>query len=173
MVVMILFIILGSIFVIFLVFLNMFGENNLISKFIFNNLVILDLLVSFFIGLIGLYVCMCIVFNLGNYYKLYILGCVVLLIFFFLFLVVLFILDGVLEIGNLGVKGLFIGMIVGFGFVELYNFCNKKNIIIKMLENVFDFVFRFFELIFIIIIVCGIFIVVCFILLKVFGELFL
>lgn len=165
------FTILGSIFAILPALPNMLGENNPISKFILNNSAILDLPVSLSIGLIGLYACMCIAFNLGNYYKLYIPGCVALSTFSFLFLVASFTPDGALEIGNLGAKGLFTGMISGLGSVELYNFCNKKNITIKMPENVPDFVSRSFELIPTTIIVCGTFIVARFVSLKVFGEL--
>ncbi len=45
---------------------------------------------------------------------------------FFLFLVASFTPDGALEIGNLGAKGLFTGMIAGLGSVELYNFVIRR-----------------------------------------------
>lgn len=165
------FTILGSIFAILPALPNMIGVENPISQFILNNAAILDLPVSLSIGLIGLYACMCISFNLGNYYKLYIPGCVTLSTFSFLFLVASFTPDGALEIGNLGAKGLFTGMIAGLLSVELYNFCKKKNITIRMPEGVPDFVSKSFELIPTTMIVCGTFILARFASLSIFGEL--
>lgn len=165
------FTILGSIFAILPALPNMLGEGNPVSQFILNNAAVLDLPVSLSIGLIGLYACMCIAYNLGNHYKLYIPGCVALSTFSFLFLVATFTPDGALELGNLGAKGLFTGMIAGLGSVELYNFCKKKNLTIRMPEGVPDFVSKSFELIPTTIIVCGTFIAARFISLAVFGEL--
>lgn len=165
------FTILGSIFAILPALPNMLGEGNPVSQFILNNAAVLDLPVSLSIGLIGLYACMCIAYNLGNHYKLYIPGCVALATFSFLFLVATFTPDGALELGNLGAKGLFTGMIAGLGAVELYNFCKKKNLTIRMPEGVPDFVSKSFELIPTTIVVCGTFIAARFISLAVFGEL--
>lgn len=165
------FTILGSFFAIIPALPNMIGENNPVSKFILNNAEILDLPVTLSIGLIGLYACMCISFNLGNHYKLYIPGCVTLSTFAFLFLVSSFTPDGTLELGNLGAKGLFTGMLTAIGAVELYNLCKKKNLTIRMPEGVPDFVSKSFELIPTTIIVGGTFIVLRFVSLNVFGEL--
>lgn len=165
------FTILGSIFAILPALPNMLGESNPISKFILDNAAVLDLPVSLSIGLIGLYACMCIAYNLGNHYKLYIPGCVTLATFSFLFLVATFTPDGALELGNLGAKGLFTGMIAGLGSVELYNLCKKKNLTIRMPEGVPDFVSKSFELIPTTIIVCGTFIAARFASLAIFGEL--
>lgn len=165
------FTILGSIFAILPALPNMLGESNPISQFILNNAAMLDLPVSLSIGLIGLYACMCIAYNLGNHYKLYIPGCVTLATFSFLFLVATFTPDGALELGNLGAKGLFTGMIAGLGSVELYNLCKKKNLTIRMPEGVPDFVSKSFELIPTTIIVCGTFIAARFASLAIFGEL--
>lgn len=165
------FTILGSFFAIIPALPNMIGENNPVSQFILNNAEILDLPVTLSIGLIGLYACMCISFNLGNHYKLYIPGCVTLSTFAFLFLVSSFIPDGTLELGNLGAKGLFTGMLTAIGAVELYNLCKKKNLTIRMPEGVPDFVSKSFELIPTTIIVGGTFIVLRFVSLNVFGEL--
>lgn len=165
------FTILGSIFAILPALPNMLGESNPISQFILNNAAVLDLPVSLSIGLIGLYACMCIAYNLGNHYKLYIPGCVTLATFSFLFLVATFTPDGALELGNLGAKGLFTGMIAGLGSVELYNLCKKKNLTIRMPEGVPDFVSKSFELIPTTIIVCGTFIAARFASLAIFGEL--
>lgn len=165
------FTILGSFFAIISALPNMIGENNPVSQFILNNAEILDLPVTLSIGLIGLYACMCISFNLGNHYKLYIPGCVTLSTFAFLFLVSSFTPDGTLELGNLGAKGLFTGMLTAIGAVELYNLCKKKNLTIRMPEGVPDFVSKSFELIPTTIIVGGTFIVLRFVSLNVFGEL--
>lgn len=165
------FTILGSIFAILPALPNMLGESNPISQFILNNAAVLDLPVSLSIGLIGLYACMCIAYNLGNHYKLYIPGCVTLATFSFLFLVATFTPDGALELGNLGAKGLFTGMIAGLGSVEFYNLCKKKNLTIRMPEGVPDFVSKSFELIPTTIIVCGTFIAARFASLAIFGEL--
>ena len=165
------FTILGSIFAILPALPNMLGESNPVSQFILNNAAVLDLPVSLSIGLIGLYACMCIAYNLGNHYKLYIPGCVTLATFSFLFLVATFTPDGALELGNLGAKGLFTGMIAGLGSVELYNLCKKKNLTIRMPEGVPDFVSKSFELIPTTIIVCGTFIAARFASLAIFGEL--
>lgn len=70
------FTILGSLFAVLPALPNMIGENNPVSQFILNNAAILDLPVTLSIGLIGLYACMCIAYNLGNHYKLYIPGCI-------------------------------------------------------------------------------------------------
>ena len=165
------FTILGSFFAIIPALPNMIGENNPVSQFILNNAEILDLPVTLSIGLIGLYACMCISFNLGNHYKLYIPGCVTLSTCAFLFLVSSFTPDGTLELGNLGAKGLFTGMLTAIGAVELYNLCKKKNLTIRMPEGVPDFVSKSFELIPTTIIVGGTFIVLRFVSLNVFGEL--
>ena len=78
---------------------------------------------------------------------------------------------GDLDLGNLGAKGLFTGMIAGLLAVELYNFCKVKNLTIKMPEGVPDFVSKSFELIPTSLIVGGTFIVARFASLAIFGEL--
>ena len=165
------FTILGSLFAVLPALPNMIGENNPLSQFILNNAAILDLPVTLSIGLIGLYSCMCIAYNLGNHYKLYIPGCITLATFAFLFLVADITPEGALDLGNLGAKGLFTGMIAGLLAVELYNFCKVKNLTIKMPEGVPDFVSKSFELIPTSIIVGGTFIVARFLSLAIFGEL--
>lgn len=165
------FTILGSLFAVLQALPNMIGENNPVSQFILNNAAILDLPVTLSIGLIGLYACMCIAYNLGNHYKLYIPGCITLATFAFLFLVADITPEGALDLGNLGAKGLFTGMIAGLLSVELYNFCKVKNLTIKMPEGVPDFVSKSFELIPTSIIVVGTFIVARFLSLTIFGEL--
>lgn len=164
------FTILGSFFAIIPALPNMIGENNVISQFILNNSELLDLPVTLSIGLMSLYVVMCIAYNLGNHYKLYIPGCITLSTFAFLFIAIETV-DGGVSIKYLGAKGLFCAMIVGILSVELYRWCKEKNITIRMPEGVPDFVSKSFELIPITIIVAGTFIIIRFLSLKVFGTL--
>ena len=165
------FTILGSFFAIIPALPNMLGENNAVSQFILANQELLDLPVSLSIGLLSIYVCMCIAYNLGNHYKLYIPGCITLSTFAFLFIAVEITEDGGLSLGNLGAKGLFTAMLASMAAVELYNLCKKKNLTIRMPEGVPDFVSNSFELIPTTIIVAGTFIILRFVSLRVFGTL--
>lgn len=164
------FTILGSFFAIIPALPNMIGTENAVSQFILNNSELLDLPVTLSIGLMSLYVVMCIAYNLGNHYKLYIPGCITLATFAFLFTAIET-LDGGVSISYLGSKGLFCAMLVGIIAVELYRFCKEKNITIRMPEGVPDFVSKSFELIPITIIVAGTFILIRFLSLKIFGTL--
>lgn len=165
------FTILGSFFAIIPALPNMMDPNNAVSQWIVANAEILDLPVTLSIGLIGLYACMCIAYNLGNHYKLYIPGCVSLATFAFLFLVTKFTPDGGLHLSNLGARGLFTGMFTALGTVELYAWCKRKNLTIRMPEGVPDFVSKSFELIPTTIVVGGTFIVLRFVSLSLTGEL--
>ena len=164
------FTILGSFFAIIPALLNMLGDNNFISKFILDNAELLDLPVTLSIGFLSIYVVMCIAYNLGNHYKLYIPGCIGLATFGFLFISVEMV-DGNLSIGNFGSKGLFCAMLVGLLSVELYKFCKDKNLTVRMPEGVPDFVSKSFELIPTTIIVAGTFILIRALSLKIFGTL--
>ena len=97
-----------------------------ISQFILNNDEIVNLPVTLSIGMIGLYSCMAISYNLGNHYKLYIPGCITLSTFAFLFMVATFGEEGNLQIASLGAKGLFTSMVCALLTVELYHFCKEK-----------------------------------------------
>lgn len=165
------FTILGSFFAILPALPNMLGENNAISQFILNNDEIVNLPVTLSIGMIGLYSCMAISYNLGNHYKLYIPGCITLSTFAFLFMVATFGEEGNLQIASLGAKGLFTSMVCALLTVELYHFCKEKNITINMPEGVPDFVSRSFELIPVTLIVGGTFIVLRFVLMATICEL--
>ncbi|SHK44704.1 PTS system, cellobiose-specific IIC component [Clostridium cavendishii DSM 21758] len=165
------FTILGSFFAIIPALPNMIGEQNAISKFILSNEALLNLPVTLSIGLISLYVSMCIAYNLGNHYKLYIPGCITLATFAFLFVSAQINKDGGLSLGNMGAKGLFTAMLAAMGAVELYRLCKEKNLTIRMPEGVPDFVSKSFELIPTTIIVAGTFIAIRFISLECFGTL--
>ena len=164
------FTILGSFFAIIPALTNMLGEDNIVSKFITSNAVLFDLPVTLSIGFMSIYVVMCISYNLGNHYKLYIPGCVTLSTFAFLFIAAEPI-EGGLSISNFGSKGLFCAMLVGLFAVEIYRFCKEKNLTIRMPEGVPDFVTRSFELIPTTIIVAGTFIFIRFLSLQIFDTL--
>lgn len=164
------FTILGSFFAIIPALPNMIGENNPISQFILTNAELLDLPVTLSIGMMSIYVVMCIAYNLGNHYKLYIPGCITLSTFAFLF-VSAETIDGGISIANFGAKGLFCAMIVGMAATEIYRFCKVKNLTIRMPEGVPDFVSKSFELIPTTILVAGAFIFVRWLSLQVFGTL--
>lgn len=165
------FTILGSFFAILPALPNMLGEENVISQFITSNAELFDLPVTLSIGLIGLYACLAISYNLGKYYKLYIPGCMTLATFAFLFMVATFNEQGHLMLKNLGARGLFTAMLVALATVELYNFCKKRNLTIRMPEGVPDFVSQSFELIPVTLIVGGTFIALRFVFLNIIGEL--
>lgn len=164
------FMILGSFFAIIPALPNMIGEHNPVSQFIITNAELLDLPITLSIGCLSIYVTMMIAYNLGNHYKLYIPGCISLATFAFLFLSVTMI-EGGISISNFGAKGLFCAMLTGMGAVELYRFCKKKNLTIRMPEGVPDFVSRSFELIPTTIVVAGTFILLRFLSLHFFGVL--
>ncbi|MGL4992085.1 MAG: PTS sugar transporter subunit IIC [Sarcina sp.] len=164
------FTILGSFFAIIPALPNMIGESNFISQFIINNAELLDLPVTLSIGFLSIYVVMCISYNLGNHYKLYIPGCISLATFGFLFVAV-DMTEGGISISNFGSKGLFCAMLVGIASVELYKFCKDKNLTIRMPEGVPDFVSKSFELIPTTIIVAGTFIIIRALSLQVFDTL--
>lgn len=164
------FTILGSFFAIIPALPNMIGENNIVSRFIIDNAELLDLPVTLSIGFMSIYVVMCISYNLGNHYKLYIPGCISLSTFGFLF-VAAEMVEGNLSLKNFGSKGLFCAMLVGLATVELYRFCKEKNLTIRMPEGVPDFVSKSFELIPTTIIVAGTFIFVRWVSLQIFDTL--
>lgn len=164
------FTILGSFFSILPALPNMIGDTNVVGKWIVDNSELLNLPVTLSIGMLSLYVVMCISYQLGKYYKLYIPGCVTLSTFAFMFISVDF-TDGSLVITNFGTKGLFCAILVGLIAVELYRICKEHNITIRMPDNVPDFVSKSFELIPITVIVAGTFILVRILSLQFFGTL--
>ena len=119
------FTILGSFFAIIPALPNMIGENNAFSQFILNNAELLDLPVTLSIGMMSVYVTMCIAYNLGNHYKLYIPGCITLSTFAFLFVAAENV-EGGISITNFGAKGLFCAMLVGMAATELYRFFSQQ-----------------------------------------------
>lgn len=164
------FTILGSFFAIIPALPNMIGEDNPVSQFILSNAALLDLPVTLSIGMMSIYVVMCISYNLGNHYKLYIPGCITLSTFAFLF-VAADTVEGGISITNFGAKGLFCAMLAGMIATELYRFCKAKNLTIRMPDGVPDFVSKSFELIPTTIVVAGAFIFIRWGSMQVFGVL--
>lgn len=171
------FTIMGSFFSILPALPNMFEEFGWtggilgsISSFITGNEELLSLPVTLSIGMMSVYVVMCIAYHLGNHYKLYIPGCITLSTFAFLF-VATETVDGGISVSNFGAKGLFCAMLVGMLAVELYRFCKEKNLTVRLPEGVPDFVSKSFELIPVTIIVGGTFILIRWASLQVFDVL--
>lgn len=150
---------------------NMIGVETVIGKFIVNNMDNFYLPFYLTIGMMGLYVCLCITYFLGEHYKLYVPGCMVLGAVGFLLLTFTFTEDGGMSIKYLGTKGLFMAMISGIIAVQLYHWCKKKNFTIRMPENVPDFVSRSFELIPTTVIIVGVFAAIRFTSLAIFDVL--
>lgn len=164
------FTILGSIFTILPAIPNMIGEENAVSQFILNNAELLSLPVTFSIGMLSIYVVMCISYNLANHYKLYIPGCISLSTFAFFIISAEFV-DGNLAMGNFGAKGLFCAMLTGLLGVEIYRFCKEKNLTVRLPEGVPDFVSKSFEFIPITMILAAVFIAIRFASLQFFDTL--
>lgn len=150
---------------------NMLGKSNSISQFILANMDSFYLPFYLTIGMMGLYVCLCITYFLGEHHKLYVPGCMVLGAVGFLLLTFDFTKDGGMNIKYLGTKGLFVAMISGIIAVELYRWCKKKNFTIRMPESVPDFVSRSFELIPTTVIIVGLFAAIRFTSLEIFNVL--
>lgn len=136
---------------------NILGEGNPIADFIIANMDNFYLPFHLTIGMMGFYVCLCITYFLGEHYKLYVPGCMVLGGVGFLLMTFSFLEDGGMNIRYLGTKGLFLAMAAGVIAVELYRWCKKKNFTIRMPESVPDFVSRSFELIPTTVIIVGLF----------------
>lgn len=139
---------------------NMMGQENPVSQFILNNIDNFYLPFNLTIGMMGFYVCLCITYFLGEHYKLYVPGCMVLGAVGFLLLTFSLKEDGGMNLKYLGTKGLFMAMIAGILAVALYKWCKKKNFTIRMPESVPDFVSRSFELIPTTVIIVGVFLAI-------------
>lgn len=150
---------------------NMIGEKNVVSQFIINNLDNFYIPYYVTLGMMSVYVCACITYFLGNHYKLYVPGCMVLGIVGYFTLIFAKLKDGGLNMSFFGPKGLFMAMIAGIISVELYRWCKKRNFTIRMPDNVPDFVSRSFELIPTSVIIVGVFCAIRFISLAVFDVL--
>lgn len=151
------FIIIGSIFTILPAIANMLGEENPVSQFINNYKMFWDLAVTLSIGFMSIYVIIGIADSLAKHYNIYRPGCIGLSIFSFLFISV-DIQDQAISIGNLGAKGLFCAMLAAILTTEIYRFCIRKRITVRMPQGVPDFVSKSFEAIPIILIVSVVFV---------------
>lgn len=153
------FTILGSIFAIFPAIANMLPEDFVITVFINDNRTLWDIAVSLSIGMMSIYTIIGIATSLAKHYKLFIPGCVGLSIFAFLFIAVDS-LDNGISMDNLGAKGLFCAMFSAIIATEIYHFCIKKKITVRMPDGVPDFVSKSFEAIPIILVISAVFVTI-------------
>lgn len=149
---------------------NMIGENNPVSQFIIANVDNFNIPYYVTLGMMSIYVCLCITYFLGTHYKLYVPGCMVLGSVSYFTLIFNMGKDG-LMMTYLGPKGLFMAILAGLISVELYRWCKKKNFTIRMPDNVPDFVSSSFEIIPTSIIIVGVFCTIRFVSLAIFGVL--
>lgn len=164
------FTILGSIFAILPAIANMLPEDFFISIFINDNRVLWDTAVGLSIGLMSVYTIIGISTSLAKAYNLFIPGCVGLSIFAFMFIAIDSIDNGIAA-DNLGAKGLFCAMFSAIIATEIYRFCIKKKITVRMPEGVPDFVSKSFEAIPIILIISVVFVAIRFLSVTFFGTM--
>lgn len=108
--------------------------------------------------------------ELAEHYRLYVPACIGLSIFAFLF-ITLDSTDTGIAIDNLGAKGLFCAMLSAIVATEIYHFCIKKRITVRMPDGVPDFVSKSFEVIPIILIISVVFVSIRILSLSFFGTL--
>lgn len=126
--------------------------------------------VTLSIDMMSIYVIVGISNSLGKHYNLYTPACIGLSIFAFLFISLNSTENGI-EITYLGAKGLFCAMIAAIIATEIYHFCIKKRITVRMPDGVPDFVGRSFEVIPIILIISVVFLAIRLISFAIFGTL--
>ena len=139
---------------------NMIGVENPISQWITANLDIIYIPFNVGMSLMSVYVTVIIAYHLAISYKLDVPGSVSMALISFLMMAVEYTEDGGISGRYLGTKGLFAAMFATLIAVELYRWCKKKKITIKMPESVPDFVSRSFEMIPISIIIIGFFLII-------------
>lgn len=118
----------------------------------------------------SLYTIIGIATSLAKHYNLFIPGCVGLSIFAFLFIAIDS-LDNGIAVDNLGAKGLFCAMFAAIIATEIYNFCIKHRITVRMPGSVPDFVSKSFEAIPIILIISLVFVLIRILSVTFFGTL--
>lgn len=153
------FTILGSIFAILPAIANMLPEDFPISVFINDNRSLWTLAVNLSIGFMSIYTIVGIAISLARHYNLFAPGCVGLSIFAFMFITI-DAFDNGIAFDNLGAKGLFCAMFSAIIATEIYHFCIKKRITVRMPDGVPDFVSRSFEAIPIILIISAVFVTI-------------
>lgn len=164
------FTILGSIFAILPAIANMLPEDFPVTVFINDHRTLWDIAVGLSIGLMSTYTIVGISVSLAKHYNLFIPGCVGLSIFAFLFIAIDNVDNGI-AMDNMGAKGLFCAMFSAIIVCEIYHFCIKKRITVRMPDGVPDFVSRSFEAIPIILIVSVVFVAIRMICISFFGTL--
>ncbi|MGL4762744.1 MAG: PTS sugar transporter subunit IIC [Sarcina sp.] len=126
---------------------NIFKNSAAVQVWFEQNVYLIDLLIKLSLGMIGIYAVIAIAYFLSEHYKIYTVGAVTLSAFAYMLVTVSFTQDGMLNASFLDSKGLFAGIFIAIGVVEIYRFFTVHKLVIKMPEGVPDFVSKSFELI--------------------------
>ncbi|MBC2854506.1 PTS sugar transporter subunit IIC [Cetobacterium sp. 2G large] len=126
---------------------NIFASSQMVQDWFANNVYLIDLLIKFSLGFVGVYAVIAISYFLSERYKIYTVGAVTLSLFSFLVTVTNLNKDGSLDIKYFDSKGLFTAIFIALITVEIYKYFTDHKLVIKMPEGVPDFVSRSFELI--------------------------
>ncbi|MHA4990271.1 PTS sugar transporter subunit IIC [Cetobacterium somerae] len=126
---------------------NVFANSQMVQEWFVNNVYLIDLLIKFSLGFVGVYAVIAISYFLSERYKIYTVGAVSLSLFSFLVTVSKLNKDGSLDIKYFDSKGLFTAIFIALITVEIYKYFTDHKLVIKMPEGVPDFVSRSFELI--------------------------
>lgn len=126
---------------------NIFSNSEVVQNFFINHGYLIDLLIKFSLGFVGIYAVIAIAYFLSETYKIYTIGSVSLALFSFMIMTSNIKKDGSLDITYFDSKGLFTAIFIALIAVQIYKFFSDHKLIIKMPEGVPDFVSRSFELI--------------------------
>lgn len=126
---------------------NIFPESQAVQDWFVNNGYLIDILIKFSLGFVGIYAVIAIAYFLSETYKIYTIGSVALSLFSFMIMTSNVNKDGSLDIRYFDSKGLFTAIFIALIAVQIYKFFSDHKLIIKMPEGVPDFVSRSFELI--------------------------
>ena len=126
---------------------NIFSHSEFVQNLFLNHGYLIDLLIKFSLGFVGIYAVIAIAYFLSETYKIYTIGSVSLALFSFMIMTSSVNKDGSLNITYFDSKGLFTAIFIALIAVQIYKFFSDHKLIIKMPEGVPDFVSRSFELI--------------------------
>lgn len=126
---------------------NIFSNSELVQSFFLNHGYLIDLLIKFSLGFVGIYAVIAISYFLSETYKIYTIGSVSLALFSFMIMTSSVNKDGSLNITYFDSKGLFTAIFIALIAVQIYKYFSDHKLVIKMPEGVPDFVSRSFELI--------------------------
>lgn len=126
---------------------NIFSHSELVQNLFLNHGYLIDLLIKFSLGFVGIYAVIAISYFLSETYKIYTVGSVTLSLFSFIIMTSNVNKDGSLNITYFDSKGLFTAIFIALISVQIYKYFSEHKLVIKMPEGVPDFVSRSFELI--------------------------